>query len=60
MIKACFIARASDAFLLCECSDSMAGDYSELRAKAKKLLQSERAKEGDVEFVNIDSQSYAQ
>ena len=58
MIKACFIARTSDAFLLCEYNDSMVANYADLRTKSKKLIQSERTREGDVEFVGVDNQSY--
>lgn len=60
MIKATFIARSSDSFLLCEYSDSMVRNYSELRTKAKKLLQSDKCKTGDVEFIEIDRDSYVQ
>ena len=60
MIKASFIARSRDSFLLCEFSDSMVRNYADLRAKTKKLLGSDKCKSGEVEFIELDSDSYVQ
>jgi hypothetical protein len=59
MIKAVCIARTSDAFVLCEFNDSMVDNYPDMRPKAKKLLQSDKTRFGDIDFIEIDSQTYA-
>lgn len=46
--------------MLCEFSDSMVRNYADLRAKTKKLLGSDKCKSGEVEFIELDSDSYVQ
>jgi hypothetical protein len=60
MIKASIIARSRDSFLLCEHSDSMVRDYPDLRSKTKKLIGSEKCKAGELEFVELDNDTYVQ
>jgi hypothetical protein len=60
MIKATFIARTSDAFLLCEYYDKLISNYADIRAKSKKILGLEKSRQSDIEFVDLDSQTYIQ
>lgn len=58
MFKAVFIARASDGFLLCEYKNDMVTDYAELRSNSKRMLQNEKIRMGEVEFVDLNRESY--
>lgn len=60
MIQATYIARASDSLFLCEFRDQSTNYTNEMRIRDKKILGHEKSKTGELEIVNIDSQTYGQ
>lgn len=60
MIQATYIARASDSLFLCEFRDQNTNYTNEMRTRDKKILAHEKSKTGEMQIVNIDSQTYGQ